>query len=299
MKRFKKIYVEITNICNLKCSFCQVSNKKKRYMSLIEFGEVLDKIKPYTDYIYLHVKGEPLTHPEFEKIIELTKQKDFIVNITTNGTMVDRLPKKNSNIRVINFSLHSYSDINNTIDYENKLIQIIDFIKDSLLCNNTMFNLRFWNLTGDRIIDSERERNRQILSIIEDKFNLDYKINEMVTPGKNIKIAPKLFIHYDTVFDWPDMNNAYSNNKGFCYGLRDQAAILSDGVVVPCCLDGEGEIPLGNIFTEDFGDIIKNPRSNALFDGFSENRAVEPLCIRCSFKERFKKNETGVAHAKN
>ena len=72
--KFKKIYIEITNICNKNCSFCSKTNRKKREMSIDEFETVLKRINNYTDYIYLHIKGEPLTHSNFEEIVKLCKK---------------------------------------------------------------------------------------------------------------------------------------------------------------------------------------------------------------------------------
>ena len=84
--KFKKIYVEITNKCNLNCSFCSKLKRELKTMSKDEFKHVISEIKPYTDYIYLHLKGEPLIHPDLEDILKIAKENNIIVNITTNGT---------------------------------------------------------------------------------------------------------------------------------------------------------------------------------------------------------------------
>ena len=112
-KMFKKIYVEITNSCNLKCSFCSPVKKEKRFMTISEFEHILKEINAKTDYIYLHVKGEPLLHPNLEEFLKLAEKYELKVNLTTNGTLfpklVDKLKACNS-LRKINFSLHCEQD---------------------------------------------------------------------------------------------------------------------------------------------------------------------------------------------
>ena len=137
--KFKKIYIEITNICNLKCSFCSKSNRTLKEMTTNEFEEVLKKINNYTDYIYLHVKGEPLTHKDLDKILELTNKHNKKVCITTNGVFLKNklaILKKYNNIYQINISLHSENN------KENYLEEIFDSV-DNL---DTYISYRFWTI---------------------------------------------------------------------------------------------------------------------------------------------------------
>ena len=74
---------------------------------------------------------------------------------------------------------------------------------------------------------------------------------------------------------------------GFCYGMLDHVGVLADGTVVPCCLDADGEITLGNIFESDLSEILASPRARAIADGFKHHQKVEPLCRRCGYSKRF------------
>ena len=74
---------------------------------------------------------------------------------------------------------------------------------------------------------------------------------------------------------------------GYCYGLKDQLAILVDGTVVPCCLDDEGSMKLGNIFEQSLDDIINGERARRIIEGFQKRIAVEELCQKCSYKNQF------------
>lgn len=290
MKKFKKIYVEISNICNLKCSFCPTTQRKSQYMTLKNFEHILQEIKPYSNYIYLHVKGEPLFHPEISEILSAAKREGFFVNITTNGTLInasqDLLLGENAP-RQINFSLHSFDGNLNSIDHNNYLENILTFTEKSLFKNQTYISLRLWNFNKDDGDSLQQQGNRYILEKIEKKFNLEYKISELLVPGKGLKIRDKLYINSDLEFKWPELKDDHFSEEGFCYGLRNQAAILVDGTVVPCCLDGEGITYLGNIFQKSFKTILEGERARAIYDGFTNHIAVEELCKKCQFKNKF------------
>lgn len=289
MNKFKKTYIEISNICNLKCSFCPTTKRKLNSITLENFSYILDQIKPHSKYIYLHVKGEPLFHQQLESILKIANEKDFFVNITTNGTLINKQENTllNNPPRQINFSLHSFDGDLDSIDNNNYLLNILNFVVKLLEKNKTYISLRLWNFNPLNSTSIKQKGNRLILSAIEKKLNLDFSLAENLIPGKGVKIKEKLYLNSDTEFKWPEINDSYHEENGFCYGLRNQIAILVDGTVVPCCLDGEGVINLGNIFSTPFKDIVNSPRAKAIYNGFSNNKAVEELCIKCQFKEKF------------
>jgi len=318
VKKFKKVYLEITSICNLACSFCPPTERQKQFVSVEDFSKRLDQIKPHTDYIYLHVKGEPLLHPEIDRLLDISYKKGFKVNITTNGTLIGKMAEKLLNkpaLRQMNFSLHSFAgntarntaaniaDIDENIvdsagniaedisakDKERYIRSIIAFIKEAKSQSHMIVSLRLWNLTQDNMTNIKRKRNRELLEIIEKEFELDYKIEEKVVPASGIKIADRIFINQDYEFQWPALHAEEDDGKGFCYGLRNQAGILVDGTVIPCCLDGEGVINLGNINDYSFSEIIETDRARNLADGFSRRVAVEELCRKCGYRKRFGK----------
>ncbi len=290
MKMFKKVYIEITNVCNLACSFCPKTMRNPEFMKIETFRNILEQIKPYTDYIFFHVKGEPLLHPDLDKFLDLSFDKGFKVNITSNGTLINIVKDKiilKPALRQVNFSLHSFEGkdgCNNEFEYINNILL---FTREAREKSNVIISYRLWNLEQDNTVNLEMKRNRDILEIIEKEFNLNYKIQEQVTPQRGIKIAEKVYLNQDCEFKWPDLKEEEDNGVGFCYGLRDQIAILVDGTVVPCCLDGEGIINLGNIKTVDFSKIIESDRAKDIFNGFSRRVAVEELCRKCGYRKKF------------
>ncbi|MBU5675855.1 radical SAM protein [Alkaliphilus sp. MSJ-5] len=290
MKKFKKFYIEITNVCNLACSFCPQTKRKPEFMKIETFTKILDQIKPHTDYIYFHVKGEPLLHPEIDRFLDLSYEKGFRVNITTNGTLINRVKDKvlkKPALRQVNFSLHSFDGNDGGKNKEEYINSILAFVKEATDNTDVFISLRLWNLDKDNVTNLQRKRNRQLLEIIEREFNLSYKIEEKVTPGSGTKIADRIYLNQDHEFEWPDLKEKEDEGEGFCYGLRNQVAILVDGTVVPCCLDGEGVINLGNINKTHFSKIVESDRANNLFNGFSRREAVEELCRKCGYRKKF------------
>lgn len=263
MKKFKKIYVEITNICNLKCPFCSIDDKKKREMSVIEFDEVLNKINDYTDYLYLHVKGEPLLHSDFKGILDICDKYNKSINITTNGILLKRKVKDilNSRVRQVNISLHSIVG-----DYLKDILEASKILSE----NKIYVVFRFW-------VYNEQEKN-SINEIL--KF---YKI-DLKNDTNNIKINDYVYINKDNEFIWPRLDNDVIRTKGTCLGLKTHIGILSDGTVIPCCLDSNGVIELGNIFDEQLEDILNKERTKNMINSFNSNKFCEELCTKCGFK---------------
>ena len=293
MKKFKKIYIEVGNICNLSCDFCPETKREKEFMTLKAFSHILDQIKPHGEYIYLHVKGEPLLHPQLGQLLDISYEKGFKVNMTTNGTLINQAKEKIINkpaLRQISFSLHSFDGNHDENQYfeERKAYfeQIFDFIKEAKE-TPLIISLRLWNLEKDNKVNLEKRRNQELVEMIEREFSLDYKIEEKILPGRGIKIANKVYLNQDHEFQWPDLKQEEDDGVGFCYGLRDQVGILVDGTVIPCCLDGEGIINLGNIYTTSFTQIIESKRAQAIYQGFSQRNAVEELCRKCGYRKKF------------
>lgn len=290
LKRFKKFYIEITNVCNLSCDFCPTTKRKPEFMSLETFEEILRQAKPYTDYIYLHVKGEPFLHPQIDKILDISNDFNMKVNITTNGTLIREVKDKildKPALRQINFSLHSMDGNEKYNKKDEYITNILDFTKEALDKTKIIISYRLWNLDMDNQINIKNQKNQKILREIEERYQLPYRIEDEVTAGNGIKIGERLYLNQDHVFSWPALDENEDEGIGFCYGLRNQIAVLVDGTVVPCCLDGEGVINLGNIIQTEFNEILESKRATDIFEGFSNRYAVEELCRKCGYRKKF------------
>lgn len=288
MKKFKKIYVEITNVCNLHCRFCPKNSRPSEYMSVESFERILKEIKPYCSSIYLHVKGEPLLHPHFAQLLKIAEINGFKTNITTNGTLIGKNGSAILNaqtVRQVNISLHSLTEHSQQMDHQAYLTHLADFIYKAVHQSQIYISLRFWNIKHDNT--SQNLFYHSLLKDLLAPINLSVPTIDFENSGKSTKITDRLFVHIENEFDWPNLQSPNLETKGYCLGLRDQIAILTCGTVVPCCLDADGIISLGNIFQTSLGQILSSDKAKHIYQGFSRGEAVEELCKKCTFKKRF------------
>jgi len=290
MKRFKKVYIEITNICNLGCNFCPGTYRPLEVMEEERFKRIISAIRPYTDYVFFHLMGEPLLHPNLESFLEMSHQAGLKVNITTNGTLLDLAQQvllKAPAVRQVNISMSSFEANAMTKPLETYLTTVIEFVKKAVENSSIICALRLWNIDSVLLKGSNRF-NEQILHFLESHLDLAKgSLCLLLKSRPDMMLKERVYLHLAEKFEWPDLKKNDETQTVFCHGLRDHIGILVDGTVVPCCLDSNGNIPLGNVFSTPIEDILNSERANALFNGFSRRRAVEPLCQKCGYGRRF------------
>ncbi|MDP4239835.1 MAG: radical SAM protein [Bacteroidota bacterium] len=277
--RFKKIYIEITNSCNFDCSFCFKTTRATKYMSVPEFRLIVEKIRPFTNYIYLHVLGEPLLHPQLDELLRIAESTGLNINITTNGGLLKQKKEillKHS-IRQINISLHDAEENIDAENWEKYLDSTFDFASQA--AEKTYICLRLWNTSNE----TSARFNRLCLEKIASSFSLSPEILKGNTNGNGIKLGNHIFLQRAPRFEWPDENRHQTQTLKTCYALRDHIAILADGQVVPCCLDADANMKLGNIFTDQLTDILETNKAKEIKRGFEQRKVIEPLCATCGF----------------
>ena len=276
-KRFQKIYLEISNICNLKCNFCPGTKRSPHVMTAEEFSEMLPKLRPWSDYLYFHLMGEPLCHPHLEQFLHLAGEYGFKVILTTNGTLLHRHQEMllhAPSLHKVNISLHAFEANELSMPFSEYLHQCFSFGR--ALEGKKLVVYRLWNQGG------ADEKNAEILNTMKTYFSTAWQEER-----RGFRIGERVYLEYGDKFDWPDLNAKDDGEHVFCYGLRDQIGILCDGTVVPCCLDHEGDIALGNLHQESLEDILEKPRSQEIYLGFQRKKAVEELCRKCGYARRF------------
>ncbi len=227
MRQYNKVYLEITNRCNLHCSFCPGTRRPPRTMSPTEFRLLAEKLRPATRYLYLHLMGEPLLHPELPEYLG----------------------------------------------------SCISFAKRAAAAGK-LTGLRLWNLDGS--LSGQNDLNAPMLEELRRAFP-----GEWPPVREGHKIAERTYLEFGERFEWPDLSAGEREGDAFCYGLRDQFGVLCDGTVVPCCLDHEGDLALGNLFTQPLEEILSSPRARAIYESFSGRQAREELCRKCGYARRF------------
>ena len=285
--KFNKVYIELTNICGLTCSFCPTKNLPSKTMSLEFFENILLQLKPYTKEIVYHIFGDPLTLSNLEDYLDISSKHNFKVTITTTGYYLDKF---NTNlflhkaIKQVNFSLNSYNknDMKKTLpEYLKPMFKICNLKLENKVHN--FINFRLWNIDK---YNSEKDFNTNILSHLEKQFNINLNsINNIDA----IRLENQIKLHFDEYFQWPNLSSNHQS-EGYCQGLNSHFGILSSGVVIPCCLDSQGVINLGDLHNSSLHNILSSTRAQNMIIGFKNQEAREELCKKCSYKDRFKKN---------
>ena len=273
----KRIYIEITNQCNLSCSFCAKNRREARFMSTEGFEHILKQTAKITKYIYLHVQGEPLLHPELNRFMEFADSYGCQVQLVTNGVLLKNHMDLLSApaLRKLSISLQSIEA--HTMPVESYMEPVFRFIEHASKQSRPYCELRFWR---DDLMSAER--TEECLRLIQSRYTASESGRI-----RNEKILPGVYVDYSNPFEWPSRTAQSCADHGTCLGGISQIAILSDGTVVPCCLDENGEIALGNIFEEALETSLKSQRYLNLTEGFRRHRLIEPLCQKCTFRHRF------------
>ncbi len=290
LKKFTKVNIEISNICNLQCSFCPEVVRTKKLISLELFRRIIEQVAPITEQVCFHLMGDPLVHRQLKELVEIAHEFKTKIFFVTNGVL---LKEKQTELllhpafRQVNFSLHSFNDNFPGRDPSDYLRRIFKYTDLAMQERPDLFiNFRLWNLSDPR---GSTSKNQEMLKRISDHFEVSINPNVDVRQQKGLRIKNRLYMHFDTEFVWPSMDLPTLGTQGSCYGLSSHFGILVDGTVVPCCLDKEGSIALGNIQHESIMEILNSTRSQNILAGFKNKKLVEGLCQRCQYIERFNK----------
>ena len=274
---YSRVYVEITNICNMNCSFCHGHSRPPRQMTQAEYARVLEQLSGKTQYIYHHLMGEPLIHPLLPRFIQMAQEAGFHPMLTTNGTLLERFGDDIliKGLHKVNISLHSFEG-NCPEDQLHYIRSVSDFAKKANQAG-ILISLRLWNNGCDE------GRNDATLALLKENIPGQWTANT-----RGYRIRDGLFLEWGDRFQWPDRNAPENDGHLFCHGLGDHFGILCDGTVVPCCLDSDGVMDLGNVFRQELSDILASPRAKSILEGFRRRNVTEDLCRRCGYAQRFK-----------
>lgn len=286
--KFYRIYIELTNVCGLSCDFCPTKTLATKIMDLSFFESIIIQSKQYTKEIACHVVGDPLTLQNLSDYLDIIHKHGLRAMLTTSGYFI----KKHSTetlfhpcVKQINISLNSFNKNDKSITFEQYMNPIINLCKDKIKQNKNIFiNLRVWNLDEEM---SERTFNNILFNNLSKIFNISINLNTIYQDKpKSLRLDNKVLVNFDNYFEWPSLNNKIYGD-GTCQGIQSHIAILASGIVVPCCLDCDGLIRLGDLKDENLKDILENKRSSEIRNGFKNGKAKEELCQKCSYKERF------------
>ncbi len=286
--KFYRIYIEITNICGLRCSFCPTKNLPNKTMSLDFFESIIQEAQAFTNEIACHVVGDPLTLSNLDAYLDIIHKYKMKAILTTSGYFM----KKHANstlfhpsVKQINISLNAFNKNDTAITFEQYMHPILNFCHEKIRRKKESFiNLRVWNL--DEVM-SEKSFNLKLFELLNREFNVELEL-ESLNPKerKGIRLGYKSVLHFDNYFEWPSLSNP-NYGHGTCQGLDSHIAILANGKVVPCCLDNDGVIELGNINQKPLKNILEDSRATKMRKAFALGHCSEELCLKCDYKTRF------------
>jgi len=288
LMHFHRVHIEVTNICGLACSFCPPKLQASKTMTLDFFSKILSQLQGHTKELAFHVMGDPLTLSNLDEYLEVSREKGFEVTLTTSGYYLKKTSFQtlfHPAVRQINISLNAYNKNSLNLTFEDYITSVLELCNEKLANHPKPFiNLRLWNLDE---ACSESAFNSDIFSRLEKAFDIKLDLDKLYEEHpKSIRLASKVLLHFDSYFEWPSMDSTH-NTQGTCYGLKSHIGILADGSVVPCCLDGDGVINLGNLHENSLNDILTSKRATDMRLGFEKGEAIEELCKKCSYKDRF------------
>lgn len=286
--KFYRIYIEITNVCGLRCSFCPTKELPNTTMDLNLFEKLIKEAKGFTREIACHVVGDPLTLPNLESYLDIIHQHKLKAMLTTSGYFMKKHTTKtlfHPAVKQINVSLNAFNKNDTTISFEQYMKPILTLCHEKIEQKKELFiNLRMWNLDEQM---SEADFNTQLFRLLEREFQIKLDLKSLnPKEKKSIRLANKVLLHFDNYFEWPSLNNPIYRH-GTCQGLASHIGILANGDVIPCCLDNEAVMKLGNIKEQPLKEILLAKRATNMREGFKLHHCSEEMCLKCSYKDRF------------
>lgn len=296
--KFEKIYIELSDICGLNCGFCPSVKGVRGAMSVEKFSIIAKKVAGVGRIYTFHLLGDPLVLPNLKDFIKLANAHKMPLELTTSGFYMSeknaQLLLESENIRQINLSLMAFL-AQKKLNLNEYFAPILRFLRLHLTQNSQSFvNLRLWNFGANFTPPFE---NNAIYSLLEREFNAKIQKNA----PKN-RLENRIILHQSELFCWAgakaddlgvqkefvDLQDEKNVPKvpcvkGSCHALRKQIGILSDGTVVPCCMDTSGVMGLGNFFTQELSEILASKRAVAMKKGFERGEFTEKLCQQCEF----------------
>lgn len=273
-KRFIRTYIEISDLCGLSCPFCPAPKGRRGEMGLELFERVCQQVAPLTQSVTFHLLGDPLYLKNFPLYLQIAQKYHLSVEIVTSGLYLCKFPHSlllSPPIKQISISLSALESLKEEMR-EKVVKDCLELIKTHQESKSQVYiNLR---MHADKINHSLAHRLTQSFSVE----------NDLSQKGR-VRLAYKVFLLLTKSFEWARAEGERESGevRKKCYGLLSQIAILSNGVVVPCCIDCDGGIALGNLKTQSLEEILDSKRARDIIKGFKRGVAIEEQCKVCTY----------------
>ncbi|WP_394966764.1 radical SAM/SPASM domain-containing protein [uncultured Helicobacter sp.] len=289
--KFDRVYIELSDICGLSCSFCPHSQQasKRGVMSVEHFREILQQLttpKPLTKLVHLHILGDPLAIKNLDVYLELLAHYNLLVDLVTSGKFLDSwhwdLLLKPP-VHQIAFSLSAFLDSPQKF-HANHIERILEFcMYHKQIQSETFVHLRTQERDKHTLISHLQNGNEIMKNLAKELDTADHKA---------YRLWYKVFCTFTRYHRWREDSKEEIQplRKLFCYGGLKQIGILSNGVVVPCCMDCFGEIKLGDLHIQSLREILDSPLYHAITEGFRQGIAYHLKCQKCDYARGLVRN---------
>lgn len=276
-----KLWIELTNHCNLKCKLCpnrEIHISKKGFMKWYLFKKIIDDAEGKVRELNLFHRGESLLHPKLFDMIEYAGSKGFVTKIHTNATLLKTsIIEKilDSKLSYISFSFDGY--VKSTYE-KNRVSSSYEETLNGIL----------------KFLSTKKEKGKSqpytVLQIME--YDNQFSKRELKIQRKNFvkkfKSLPIDRIVIRTPHNWGGLlelgnESEYIKNKSIaCTFPWYSLVILYNGVVVPCPQDFNAMLIVGDIRKQSLEDIFNGKDLRELRLKF-RNHDIKSLnpCITC------------------
>ncbi len=262
------VNIETSSFCNLQCPMCvreATSSINYSNMAMDLYKKVIDEISEYTDLAVLHNSGEPLMNSNLPEMVRYADKCNMGTMFSTNAALLtaelsERLINNGLSLMIIaldGVTKKVYESIRKGAEFEQVEKNILVFLekKKALGRNNPRVILQF----------IEMESNKHELPQFMEKWakhDVSLFIKPSVVHGR--KINRKIESH--------------------CDRLWLQTVILSDGTVVPCCVDYNSDFALGNVNDSKLIDLLTSKKMMEIRKGNRDDPNGFSLCASCNYQ---------------
>jgi MoaA/NifB/PqqE/SkfB family radical SAM enzyme len=269
-------WIDITRLCNLRCIMCPQSRglrPRPAKMPLDRFQQILDDICENRPLIKLYLSGEPLLHEGLFDMIEYAHGKNCQTAIHTNATLFTEALSE----RILSSSLTFLS-----FSFDGCTAEVYERLRPPAKFEQVGANIR-------RFLDLRRRSGRgpyANVEIIRMRDTEDF-LKSFAEEWKACGVEEVSVVDYmtwlGTVPDRRDGKAAIFSGYTPCAAPFQHGCILSDGTVVPCCLDVDGRMPLGNVTEQPFreiwvGNAYRQLRLQMLTGGLGTGSICDACC---------------------
>ena len=316
---FRKVFIELTNHCNMSCDFCpdSIMTRKRGFMDLDLAKRIINELseKDMTRSIDFHLMGEPMLHPHYAELATYVHEKGLNAVLYTNCTLLNKknisklvsIPLSGMVLSVQSSNAGAFINRRaRNINFEDYIKGVESFVHSWINSRNrTPLSIHYMTGLQDNSPGKELIKNRQecidILSYWRDflhkidpdsveKYHFLPKVNlnnlwsqYMIYPGISV------FFKYCHTWDGQMLPAGYQvrpNSRGICKEIIDRNkmssfAILWNGETTYCCSDYDGSLELGNVSGRSIEDVYFGDKASHIRDMAEKEKIVHPTCQSC------------------